>query len=346
MSQVDIVVPCYNYGRFLRDCVKSILTQEVVEIRVLIIDDCSQDDTEDVGRQLASEDPRVEFRRHESNRGHIATFNEGLMEWASGDYCMLLSADDMLTSGALRRAMGLMDLYPDVGMTYGKVIMSASPKWERSHATVDYSSRVLSGLDFLRSTCLEGLNIVPTPTAVLRTSLQKRIGGYNHDLPHTGDLEMWLRCGASGAIGFIDTYQAFYRTHGQNMSINFSEITAVSQLKDAFNTFFMNYANLLPDHEELHELANRKVAELAFWNAREMYNRNEWSKYREYLEARAGNIPGHSIHTHLAPIRSQASDRLQVLGYDQTPCPTLSSPDKHGREVSWVIVVNIRPCGS
>ena len=38
------------------------------------------------------------------NRGHIATFNEGLLDWADGDYCVLISADDKLTPGALRRA--------------------------------------------------------------------------------------------------------------------------------------------------------------------------------------------------------------------------------------------------
>ena len=42
----------------------------------------------------------MEFRRHPVNRGHIATYNEGL-EWASGDYLLVLSADDMLTPGAL-----------------------------------------------------------------------------------------------------------------------------------------------------------------------------------------------------------------------------------------------------
>src|SRR5271166_3335342 len=114
MSRVDIVVPCYNYGRYLRACVRSVLTQEGVDVRVLILDDCSLDNTEEVGRQLAMEDPRVEFRRHAANRGHIATYNEGLLEWASGDYCLLLSADDMLTPGALSRATKLMDEHEEV----------------------------------------------------------------------------------------------------------------------------------------------------------------------------------------------------------------------------------------
>ena len=214
MSRVHIVVPCYKYGRFLRDCVTSVLTQEGVEVRVLIIDDCSPDNTEEVGRQLASEDSRVEFRRHATNSGHITTYNEGLIDWAGGDYCLLLSADDMLVAGALQRAARLMDLHPDVGLTYGKVINTPHPEHEHCETGGGYAARVVNGLDFLKCTCVEGENIVPTPTAVIRTSLQHRIGGYRPELSHAGDMEMWLRCGAHGSIGIIEAYQAYYRVHG------------------------------------------------------------------------------------------------------------------------------------
>ena len=66
-------------------------------------------------------DVRVEYRRHGSNHGHIATYNEGL-DWASADYVLLLSADDLLTPCALRRAVGFLDLHPEVGLAYGRHI--------------------------------------------------------------------------------------------------------------------------------------------------------------------------------------------------------------------------------
>ena len=96
MSRVDVIVPCYNYARYLPACAGSALDQPGVDVRVLVIDDCSPDDTPAVGKKLAAEDARVEFRRHEQNKGHIETYNEGI-EWASGDYVLLLSADDMVT---------------------------------------------------------------------------------------------------------------------------------------------------------------------------------------------------------------------------------------------------------
>ena len=98
MGSVSVVIPCYRYGHFLADCVRSVLDEQPgVDVRVLIIDDASPDDSADQARKLAAADPRITVQVHEANRGHIATYNEGLLEWADGDYSVLLSADDRLT---------------------------------------------------------------------------------------------------------------------------------------------------------------------------------------------------------------------------------------------------------
>lgn len=121
MSRVDIFVPCYNYARFLRACVTSALQQDGVQVRVLIIDDASSDETQRLSAQLAREDSRVAFTRHSVNQGHIATYNEGL-GWVEGDYALLLSADDALIPGALARACRLMNDHPEVSFAYGRGI--------------------------------------------------------------------------------------------------------------------------------------------------------------------------------------------------------------------------------
>ncbi len=125
MSRVGVIVPCYKYAHFLRECVESALAQPV-DVRVLIIDDASPDNTAEVAAGLAAQDERVEFRRHTVNQGHIATYNEGL-DWGTGDYMLLLSADDLLTPGALSRAVRLMDAHPEVGFTYGRAITTSRP---------------------------------------------------------------------------------------------------------------------------------------------------------------------------------------------------------------------------
>src|SRR3954453_18503705 len=122
MTKVDIVIPCYNYGRFLEPCVRSVLAQSVRDLRVLIIDDGSSDDSLSVAKSLAERDPRVSVISHPRNWGHIATYNEGI-EWASAYYFLLLSADDLLVPGALERAARIMDANSDVVLVHGDGII-------------------------------------------------------------------------------------------------------------------------------------------------------------------------------------------------------------------------------
>ena len=108
MQRIDVIIPCYNYGRFLRDCLHSVLTQDGCVVRVLLIDDCSTDDSLVTARALVAGEPRVELRAHEVNKGHIATYNEGI-DWLSAPFMLLLSADDIVAPGAFARALALMD---------------------------------------------------------------------------------------------------------------------------------------------------------------------------------------------------------------------------------------------
>ena len=232
MRRVAVCVPCYNYGRFLVQCVESILRQTGVDVRVLIIDDGSPDNTQAVGERLAIEDPRVEFRRHTVNQGHVATYNEGI-EWAEGDYLLLLSADDVLTDGALARASALMDAHPEVGFVYGRQISFNSEVPSCSPADLDPISsgeRIVRSAEFIEDCYRSTVNGVSTPTVVVRTALQKNVGGYRKELPHTGDLEMWLRMAAQVcSVGILGTAQAFRRRHDGAMHLTFSSLADIQQ---------------------------------------------------------------------------------------------------------------------
>jgi glycosyltransferase involved in cell wall biosynthesis len=97
MTRVDVAIPCYNYGKYLEYCVGTILSQRDVDVRVLIIDDCSPDDTARVAERLVASDSRVSYTKNERNLGLVGTANRGVIEWATAPYTLLLSADDALT---------------------------------------------------------------------------------------------------------------------------------------------------------------------------------------------------------------------------------------------------------
>jgi glycosyltransferase involved in cell wall biosynthesis len=267
MSRVDVLVPCYNYGRYLRQCVVSVLAQQGVDVRVLIIDDCSSDDSAEVGRRLAAEDPRVEFRRHEVNRGHIATYNEGLLEWAGGDYCMLLSADDMLTPGALARAARVMDAHPDVGFVHGRFVPIDMEQPARQPDTTagTCAYRVTPGMTWIAQACRVCKNDIASPEVVVRTALQHELGGYRRELPHTGDFEMWLRLASRADVGILDADQAYYRRHASNMSLGLAStaLKSLSHFWAAYETLFEYYLPPSPAVERLKRMAREAVATAA-----------------------------------------------------------------------------------
>src|SRR6478609_3872924 len=93
---VSFVVPCYNYGRFLPDCLASIFAQEGrQDFEVIAIDDASTDDTLEVLRSFA--DSRMQVISHAKNLGHVATVNEGLSQ-ARGELVARIDPDDRYRS--------------------------------------------------------------------------------------------------------------------------------------------------------------------------------------------------------------------------------------------------------
>lgn len=263
MAKIDVFVPCYNYGHFLRACVGSVLEQSVRDLRVLIIDDASIDGSLATARELAQADSRVSVVAHPENRGHIRTYNEGI-EWAAADYCLLLSADDLLVGGALERAIEIMDADPDVVLTYGECIAwhddlpFPTIKPRQNYTWIRH--------DLLSEMCATSMNTVPTPTAIARTRVQKAIGGYRPSLPHAGDLEMWLRFAANGCVARIDAVQAIYRKHATAMSNQYfaEKLPDYRQCQLAFDSFFDAYGDRLKDSHRLRTVARRSLAERMF----------------------------------------------------------------------------------
>jgi glycosyltransferase involved in cell wall biosynthesis len=270
MSSVSVFVPAYNYARFLSACVDSVLGQTGVDVRVRIIDDCSTDETEEVGRSLAAADDRVEYARHARNLGHIATYNEGV-EWADGDYTVLLSADDMLTPGALQRATALLDAHPEVSFAYGDVVRFPSGQpLPAARTTSGGRWRVQRGESWLAAVCRSGRNFVVAPEVVVRTSTHKEVGGYSPALPHSADMELWLRLAARGEVGWLSGVdQAYYRIHENNMhEVRFG--AAVERLvhrRAAFDSFFAGPGGGLPNATAFRDTAARALARSALARA-------------------------------------------------------------------------------
>jgi len=218
---ITVVIPCYNYGHFLPAAVDSVLSQDGVDPRVIIVDDASPDGSGDVAEEIGRAERRVRVLRHERNAGHIQTYNDGL-GLVETDYVSLVSADDVISPGSLGRATALMERYPDVGLVYGSISTfsdDADPRPTRNRRY--HLWRIWGGDEWIEGVATSGYNPIASPEAVVRTTAMNEIGLYNPALPHSGDLEYWLRIAARWKIGQIHgPIQAHYRVHGGNMHLN------------------------------------------------------------------------------------------------------------------------------
>jgi glycosyltransferase involved in cell wall biosynthesis len=275
MSRVNVVIPCYNYGHFLPECVASVLDdQPDSDVRVLIIDDASGDESAEVAHKIAVSDERVDVVVHSVNKGHIATYNEGLLEWAEGGYSVLLDADDRLTWGALRRATDLLDARPEVGFAYGHPLHFRHGTQPPPARTSSRGWSVWPGQWWLKRRFKEANGCITTPEVVVRTSLQHQVGGYDPRLPHTGDIEMWMRLAAHADVGYVrGADQAYYRVHDQNMSQARDQVVNLRQRRLAYELLLERNGNVIPDASELSAIVHRKLAQEALQIAARAYDR-------------------------------------------------------------------------
>jgi len=221
MPRVSFIVPCHRLGHLLADCVGSILSQNYEDLEVLIMDDCSPDDTPQVAATLS--DPRVRYIRNERNLGHLSNYNKGL-SLARGEYLWLISADDRLRRPyVLSRFVMLMDARPDVGYVFCPVMKFAGDRETELYGGHGATDVIISGHDFLRT--LARGNSVPAPSGMARRSCYERISIFPLDLPFAGDWYLWSAFALFMNVAYLAEPMVSYRVHTGNMTLDFKKRT-------------------------------------------------------------------------------------------------------------------------
>lgn len=277
-ARVSVVIPCYNYGDFLPLAVASALDQPGIEVEVVIVDDASADGSGDIAEALAAGDERIRVVRHLENRGHLATYNDGFAA-ASGEFLALCSADDLVAPGALTRSVSLLSAFPQVGFVYGHTrhfTGSPPPPVTGVRGWITWE-----GEQWIAARCRSGYNVIQTTEVLMRASILREVGAYRPDLPHSGDLELWMRLATAADVGFVSgPDQAYYRLHSTNMhNTVFGVGSMEGQLVDleqrwlAFDALFTGPTGRLRDPGRLHRIARRTCAVEALERANYAYVR-------------------------------------------------------------------------
>jgi hypothetical protein len=269
---VTVVISCYNYAHFLPEAVWSCLTQDDVDVDVIIVDDASTDASLAVARNLAENHSNVTVLANDANMGMVETFNRGARA-ATGEFMVRLDADDLLTPGSLARATLVAQAYPSVGLVYGHPLHfgGSTLPTPRTRASV---WTIWPGVEWLADRCRSGKNVITSPEVLMRRSLVEELG-YQAPLRHTPDMELWFRLSAFADVAYIHgADQAWHRDHHNSMSAK--EVDNMVDLRErweAFEVLFSGPASTKPQAERLFATARQTLAVEAVATARHEVDR-------------------------------------------------------------------------
>lgn len=187
---VTVICLCFNHSRFVVEAIQSVLNQTYANIQLIIVDDCSTDNSVEIIKQLVSKHPSIEFLPLPSNLGNCKAFNRGLA-LAKGEFLIDLAADDLLLP--TRIEMGVNALQ-QAGQEYGVHFSDAeliSETGERLglHSTRFPHDSIPQG-DIYQE-LIKRYFICP-PTVMFTHEVMDHLGGYDETLAYE-DFDFWIR---------------------------------------------------------------------------------------------------------------------------------------------------------
>ena len=223
--RVSVCVPVYNGAAWLRECLESAVSQQVDGLDVVVVDDCSQDESLAIAQEFADRDSRVTVQRNPERLGLVRNWNRCL-GLAHGEWIKFLFQDDLLHPECLTRMVGAagagvplivcdrrLDFQPD-----------CSEGIRRHFAELPTLTSLLGGSDTLSATGVSqilcdylGLNVFGEPTSfLLHRDEVPTYGPFNEEMVQLCDLEFWARVGSNTGLVHIPEELVTFRIHGSS----------------------------------------------------------------------------------------------------------------------------------
>lgn len=219
---VSIIVPTYNYGRYIGETLESLRSQTFEDWECIVVDDGSTDDTSVVVERYSATDARIHYVWQENARQASAR-NNGIRS-ARGKYIQFLDADDLLESEKLDHQVKFLELNATVDIVYSNVrYFDLERPGERRLANDNDEPwmPVVSGAGSEILLPLVRNNIMPVNSPLLRRTTVAEIGFFNETLPPVEDWEYFIRCAAAHKrFQYQDRegVRALVRTHPESSS--------------------------------------------------------------------------------------------------------------------------------
>lgn len=196
MKPISVIIPTYNRAHCIKRAVESVLEQTYPVQEIIIADDCSQDNTEEVLQQI--DDPRIRYFRLPQNRGAGGARNFGV-DKAQHDLIAFHDSDDEWVANKIESQMEHWERYPDYGLMYTaySIIMPDQ---------INYVGPNMSGERKLEGDILAELlykNMVDAPAIVVKKQIFYEVGGFDETMCALEDWDFAIKVAKKYPIGFV-----------------------------------------------------------------------------------------------------------------------------------------------
>jgi glycosyltransferase involved in cell wall biosynthesis len=215
VKTISVVIPAYNYGRFLRDAINSVLAQTYPALEIIVVDDGSTDDTPQV---LAEYGDRIRVIS-QSNQGVGAARNTGIAA-ARGEYIAFLDSDDIMRARKLECDIARFEADPELGLVH-----CGAESFDTAGKTRSVS---LTGLEGWIAPELLGLDreVIAAPGSGIAVPkrVAEEIDGFDARLQPSEDWDFCYRIAVRYRVGFVPEVLVRYRLHGKGIHLNIPQM--------------------------------------------------------------------------------------------------------------------------
>jgi glycosyltransferase involved in cell wall biosynthesis len=206
--QLSILIPTYNFGRFLGEAVESVLSQDFGDYELTVIDNASTDETREVMQRF--NDPRIEYIVNPRNMGPFHTY-AFFHQMARGKYLRFLCADDVLIPGVLQEQVNALNRYKTLGLVTCDMIVTDDrlenrqlykfyPGFENGQAITAYALQIV-------------MNAIGGPSSFMYPRELARGVNYDPAFGYVGDLKFGMDLLKGRDYFNIDRPGYYYRRH-------------------------------------------------------------------------------------------------------------------------------------
>ncbi|MDR6967671.1 glycosyltransferase involved in cell wall biosynthesis [Flavobacterium arsenatis] len=205
---VTVVCLCYNHGQFVVETLNSVINQTYPNIELIIVDDCSTDNSVNIIREWLKEHPSIPFIANEKNLGNTTAFNKAF-KICNGDYIIDLAADDILMEYCVAMQINQFQnsAYENVGIVYGGLELIDENNHLIGNFFEIYNTNT-SGKDNRSGDIYKGLlnmqNNVCSVSSMVKREVYDRFSGYDESLAYE-DYDLWIKTARYYNFDFIDT---------------------------------------------------------------------------------------------------------------------------------------------